>query len=176
MRSHEIGVVALVLGGVFLLYRALVSAAGALIWFGHLAQIHASVEPVDVIANIGTSIVLGSVGGLLVLRRHSLALRLFQKPLAASEPAPADPLVAMFTAVGLLLFAYGLVFVAETFTEWIASNITPRPDSHPADVWPYRVSSIVQFLIGYILLFHSPVVASWVLSRQHRPRGARPAR
>jgi len=155
------------LAGVFLVYHALAPALRALIW---LTKFSGPIMPSDVVMSLGFPVLLAAVGCLFIARRQSLAQRLLSDTQSESEESEAEPLgvlASMFTATGMLLFTYGFVHVVELITEWLLSTSSPDP----AEVWPYRVSSIVEVSIGYVLLFRSPSVTSWVLSRQtgHSP-------
>ena len=162
MRRTDLGVIAFTLAGVFLIYHAIAPALRALIWLAKFADARGSVMPSDVLMYLGFPVLLATVGCLFVARRHSLARHLFSDAEPESEGESAGSLASMFTAVGMLLFTYGLVQLVELFTEWLLSTSTPDP----AEAWPYRVSSVVEFAIGSILLLRSPYVADWVLSRQ----------
>lgn len=169
MHRYDLGVVCIALGGVYLFYKGATFAAVSV-----LQLFYTPAGLFDMSIAMGPSLAAFAVGASLLRGRYAIAASLFGRPTQPSESSgPAHlSLENIVTLAGLLLFTSGLVYLAHVSTDWVLTNLTAAPDRHPADVWPYRASAIVEFALGYVLLFHAPRVTAWLGAQQRARRVA----
>jgi hypothetical protein len=166
-RTFDIGVICIAFGGIYLLYQSALYGISAVLQLSYAGQdpLYAS----DVFLTLSPTIATIAVGAVLVRGRYQIARSLFGYLETRDEPLSPVSLEGIVTLVGLWFFISGFLCTAEIVTEWVAGNVRPGLERHPMDVWPYRVSAVLELGAGYVLLFHARAVAHAINVRQRSP-------